>query len=436
MATAAAGRGATRLSGCGERRVARAAAGVAMGGSDSGSDGELAAELPLSVQFARCRAAHEALEASPPPLRPCAAQDAARSAAKALLALARGIERAALFSSNETIDEVATNDIKYLLVTPYVAAAYARLRADDGEGAAEAGAREGTGRSDGNHAREAPATGGFGGDRTPLLTESMRLHRSFVEQCDRLGVVPEESAAAARRGADDAADPATRRAEKIARHRRERATREALDALRARRRAREDADEEVDDGVREGEERELRLLELDAELHRSIEATRALGMELEMLQHARARGLTPGTGPAIPAGAPLPPWAIGDAQAASMAGGGGPGRGGGAPAAPPPDALTHSASALASAANDRERLRAGVFRPSHALPTMTLEEFAEQEVADMRRREEESKKAEAAREAIDLEREDHHDREQERLRKWDDWKDDNKRGSGNMRGRS
>jgi hypothetical protein len=90
---------------------------------------------------------------------------------------------------------------------------------------------------------------------------------------------------------------------------------------------------------------------------------------------------------------------------------------------------------LAAASNDRARLAAGVFRPSHALPTMSLAEFAEQEMADARRREEESKKAEAARQAVDLDREEDHEREQQRLRSWDDWKDDNKRGSGNLKGK-
>ena len=88
----------------------------------------------------------------------------------------------------------------------------------------------------------------------------------------------------------------------------------------------------------------------------------------------------------------------------------------------------------------REALRAGVFKPSHLPPTMTVEQFGDMEVARMqedeqqraaaeseeRRRKEQSLNGKAEREAG----------EEDALRKaraWDDFRDDNKRGSGNSK---
>jgi immunoglobulin-binding protein 1 len=50
------------------------------------------------------------------------------------------------------------------------------------------------------------------------------------------------------------------------------------------------------------------------------------------------------------------------------------------PAAPPPAELARGVAdaAAALARSDRDRLRAGVFRPSHILPTMTIEQFGAQ----------------------------------------------------------
>jgi len=86
---------------------------------------------------------------------------------------------------------------------------------------------------------------------------------------------------------------------------------------------------------------------------------------------------------------------------------------------------------------DRARLQEGVFRPTVALPTMTVEQFGVQERARMlereaRQREVEAEKA-AARAAKEDRAEEESEEELQKQRAWDDWKDDHPYGSGNSR---
>jgi immunoglobulin-binding protein 1 len=69
------------------------------------------------------------------------------------------------------------------------------------------------------------------------------------------------------------------------------------------------------------------------------------------------------------------------------------------------------------------------------LPVMTLDEFAEKEMARMdeqKRQEEEAKKM---KEDSDSDNEEVADRKKYKARDWDDWKDLNDKGSGNKKGR-
>lgn len=93
----------------------------------------------------------------------------------------------------------------------------------------------------------------------------------------------------------------------------------------------------------------------------------------------------------------------------------------------------------------KEEIRSGVFKPGWNQPTMSLQELAEREVAAAMEREERQKKSEAA--AANAPRRFEHvvkdgmeddadlvDASAALDQKWDDWKDENPRGSGNKRG--
>jgi len=131
-------------------------------------------------------------------------------------------------------------------------------------------------------------------------------------------------------------------------------------------------------------------------------------------------------------------WEREAAVLALRAAGGAGGRGADAPraaadrarlgAAPP--AAAASAAALAAALatlprpSDRQRLQASVFRPSHILPSMSVEQFGEQERARM----EEAGRAQAAREAeraaarAELGSDEEEEERVVKARSWDDWK--------------
>ena len=86
---------------------------------------------------------------------------------------------------------------------------------------------------------------------------------------------------------------------------------------------------------------------------------------------------------------------------------------------------------------DRARLQEGVFRPTVALPTMTVEQFGVQERERMLEREAKQREAEAEKAAVRAAKEDRAEDESEedlqKQRAWDDWKDDHPYGSGNSR---
>jgi hypothetical protein len=93
----------------------------------------------------------------------------------------------------------------------------------------------------------------------------------------------------------------------------------------------------------------------------------------------------------------------------------------------------------------RQHIQSQVFRPSWNQPTMTLEELADREVADAIKRDENQKKAELenkskprryeflVRDGMEDDK-DLVDASAKIDREWDNWKDDNPRGSGNKMG--
>ena len=86
---------------------------------------------------------------------------------------------------------------------------------------------------------------------------------------------------------------------------------------------------------------------------------------------------------------------------------------------------------------ERARLQEGVFRPTVALPTMTVEQFGLQERQRMLEREAKQREVEAERAAAQAAKDDRAeeetDEELQKQRAWDDWKDDHPYGSGNSR---
>jgi hypothetical protein len=102
-------------------------------------------------------------------------------------------------------------------------------------------------------------------------------------------------------------------------------------------------------------------------------------------------------------------------------------------------------SSLNSSQIQRQQIAEGVFKPSWNLPTMSLEELAERETADAIARSKSQKEAEAKAKTMPRRYDqlvkdgmeddaDLVDKSAVLDRKWDEWKEENPRGSGNKMG--
>lgn len=287
------------------------------------------------------------------------------------------IDRLALFSTNEDKDDIPTSDMKYLLTPFYL-----------GE------------LSSGINAPGSPDV------RRGAVTEAVAAYSTFIASCDRYGLLG-ECAAAVHGELEGGMDPQTARAAKIARFKREKALKLQLEEIHKRRmtqlRASALTEEEGDEvaGVDEEDERTAWGLQIELAVQRALDCQKYLKDELQILQHA-----------------------VGLSEEERAA----------PPPAPPAELVSELRKVAASLSQDRDKIKAGVFRPGHNLPTMSLRELAEIEQADaMRRQREEAEAAEAQHRHSEECGDDECEEELRRQRAWDDWKDENPRGAGNSK---
>jgi len=355
---------------------------------------------------------------------------------------ARKIDALSLFSANEDKDDIQTAHLRYLLVPSHLAHVLSSTPERDPEA------------------------------RGRLLARALASYREFIARCldkDLLGDEAKREASrdpsevrpgarapprprgsppgpgptpgqppprhSAARPPPQALDPAQARDEKIARFKRERAIQRRLEDLQAlrTRAARDRADEDGDldgaevPGVDDEVERELWLLRVDEAALRALSAGRVLREELGLLEHAaRARE-----------------------GAAGGAGGGGEGDGrargrggdaGGDGAGPPPmlgrlhEIFDHlSGRGPGPAPAKRQEIVSGLLRPGHHLPTMSLAELGERELAEAVAREARQAEAAAERAARKAAVREGSDDEEERARvmRMDEFTDQVRRGVGN-----
>ena len=199
----------------------------------------------------------------PPPLSPL--QDTVDAGVAALRRAVEQIDRAGVFSPNETAEDIPTAHLKYALAPFYLAEILTRVRASE------------------------PSA------RLPIVTETARHHADFLALCRRQELLPADAVAALER--DGPVDPATARAEKVARFKRERAIRDRVKELDEARRARvqkalaeadwddEDPEASVTDSPEDdADERERWSLLVEEAANASLDARANLETELEMLR--------------------------------------------------------------------------------------------------------------------------------------------------------
>ena len=160
-------------------------------------------------------------------------------------------DRAGVLSANETVEDIATSDLKYVMCNFYLASIVARTRTPD------------------------PAA------RAPIATEASDALEAFLTMCETHELLTEQAGAVRERQKQgDTPDPATARADKVAGFKRERAIRARLEELDAerRRRAEEallnaDWDDEDPDASPEDEEsdRERWLLVIEDSIGKALD---------------------------------------------------------------------------------------------------------------------------------------------------------------------
>ena len=335
--------------------------------------------------------------------------------ATSLLAqLQERIARAAIFSSNETIEDLSTGSIPLLALEHHLAVALTQL-----------------------------PTGPSGmAVRLHNLERAMTLWSKFLHTLERLELLQPNEAKDLQiledLGGTDVSDmarmapPTTNRDAKIARYQAKKQAEQEQQRLQAmterRSRLGVDSNETMDGYDDDTLQRELALKTIEIYKQDAIEEWSGVIRELPMITRmAKQQEAQSGDDRYLNQ-------AENDSRQRPN------------PKNAPPLQLTHiTKDASGQIQIRRDTARNEVFRRGWNQPTMTLEELAEREVAEAMARDERQKVAEAqqrdaprryeqlVKDGLE-DRADLVDASAELDRKWDDWKDENPRGSGNKRG--
>ncbi|KAH6895426.1 TAP42-like protein [Thelonectria olida] len=306
--------------------------------------------------------------------------------ALAMYARARAqIASLGIFSPNEGAEDIATTDLPYLLLDFHVAELVQKtpnLSPDQ---------------------------------RVDVVAASRAAYERFLALVDGYALVKGPYAALLERYRDDpgqfcvvaTSDPAARRDGKIANFRAEKQLKDRLETLRRNPRYLDHGDEEL--------VRELHLTHVTFSVHQTFQALDSLNRELAILAQA-PRPLAPSA-----VDTPLPSDESSRLdhplrRLSSLTGTGGP-------------LLSTKGKPLQpfTLLGSRADLARGVFRPGHNLPTMTIDEYLEEE----KRRGNILQGGVEEKTVVDEDDMEAVDRAMYKAREWDDFTDDNRKGAGN-----
>lgn len=304
--------------------------------------------------------------------------DAAETCIRVLNELSANVSTARILSSNEQLDEIATHSLKYVLLPFLSAGAYAACQGEP------------------DH-------------RLQNLTAASHHLTAFFTSVDNLSLLTPQDRD---RVLGDSSEQQTTgreptREEKIQRYKAEKQSEKRLQILLEN--AQNQGGSMTAEGSTDFEEeavRDVMLIVLQSAVRRALDMHAVLQKECAILQwgeRQRARGIDPRE----------------RAERARPRG--------------PMESVVPGMPANFRIVNDREKERAGVFRPSHSLPTYTVEEWGEFELERMARAEREKQEGGVSAKKADEDSDDEETAHKDTLekRRWDDWKDEHNRGSGN-----
>ncbi|EIM90345.1 TAP42-like protein [Stereum hirsutum FP-91666 SS1] len=291
-----------------------------------------------------------------------ATQELVDSALKDLKDVRTRVAELALFSANETLEDISTRNLVYLLVPFTVAELEGRSRASERD------------------------------VRFKKLLDAERDYRLFLSDLELYEVIPEDERELYARRPSSVADAAKRRETKIKQYKQEKEIRAKIEAIRKRRNLlppsdssptdfdliasllpspltpdtdEDDKDTDTDDILREAT---LLLLRLTyAQAHSQLES---ISLELELLRNA------PPESPQEPDDQKSKPenevdWKL-DRPSGRLGAAGGP-------ILDPQGKPLRPFTILPAGAADRARLQSQVFQADHRLPTMTIDDYLEEE---------------------------------------------------------
>ncbi|XP_058100495.1 PP2A regulatory subunit TAP46 isoform X4 [Magnolia sinica] len=352
-------------------------------------------DMPLPALFEQARKIHSMASES------TIDQETLKKACEALCQCDEMISKLGLFSTNESKDDVSTTNLKYLLVPFYLGELTEKVTQVD---------------------------------RIQVLKISQDRLKEFVSFCEALELLPEEELEIhSQKGPDT---PASRRANKIARFRRQKAAESKLQEIKERkeRRGRSSRAAALSTPIEAGEEDTLdddgeeEREDGDKEFAQEVLDERAKKAES---WHRNAAFQAQFSKPAQPITCATFAQDVIEGRAKAS------------------QAHEHKHQPMifgpASVMNrklttERERMAAQVFQPGYRLPTMSIEEAGLCEMEMMKKWQERNVKLyeeansswhkDTQKSAAD---EDDDEAAEEKARAWDDWKDDHPRGAGNKK---
>lgn len=281
------------------------------------------------------------------------------------------VDQLALFSNNEDADDIATADLKYMLIPAMHGDILAQTQVRDPE------------------------------VRRHTLQSAVRHYSRFLGLCEQYGLLSKDVKAAARLDGQEPLDQNTKRQQKVQRFKREREIKAKMANVQMKRMhiAHIQDEDGVADDQDEESERETSLLQIELETMKAVEQTQMLQQEVDLLEHAAS----------IPR----------DQRQQG-------------PRPPPPDVMQHLLGAASNLQGQRQNLQSQVFRPTVALPTVSVEQ---QGMIELQRMQEAQQKeaAAAAYKAAHEDSDEDSDAKVDKQRAWDDWKDENPSGWGNSK---
>ncbi|KAF5861824.1 hypothetical protein ETB97_012452 [Aspergillus alliaceus] len=349
-------------------------------------------EQPQNLRslFAAAIAEKSALE-----IRPDSNSDQYRSEVSATIAkfeeCARLVAVLSLFSSNEPLEDIATGDLQYLTVSYHLAELLQRS---------------------------------YNSDRMPTLRRALEQYENYLTRLDDYELLNDKDKKLYERytanptsfSLTSANDAAARREVKINRFREEKELKQRLQYLSENRSRLQTDDEDV---------RQLYIAEIKLYTHQTFQSLDLLSQELSML--SAIRNAAPAPGQILPEDARRRK----DAQQSEYS----------ERLDPPVSQLLQGGRFGPILSKDgkpmqpftlldrRTQLQQGVFRPGHNLPTMTIDEYLEEE--KRRGGVVQGGEKSGMKEEVDEDDMDRADEETMKARAWDEYKEANPRGSGN-----